>query len=313
MKRKTHLLRIVVSVYNEAESLLAIYEALDIVSKSIKIRYHCEFLFVDDGSTDSSLIILKLLHQHDRRVKYLHFSANFGHEAAMIAGIDHSTSATAVICLDADLQHPPSLIPTMLQAYENGHDIVHMVQADRRESLIKIVFSRIFYGLINLISDKSFDDNASDFFLISQRVAQLLHVKYREKSRFIRGLLQILGFSRSTILFNAPPRTQGNSKYNFYRLSALSLIAFTSFSRAPLHLSLIITIGMSFLSVVLLFCSIWLYIVSGIVSYQLLVVMGISIAFSLQFVVLSIMSEYIGHILVENKRRPIYLIESSEE
>ena len=189
-------LSIVVSVYNEEQALPLFYETIKPILEDLSWEY--ELLFVNDGSQDGSLKFLQELTLHESRVKLVSFSRNFGHEAAMIAGIDYS-SGDAIICMDADLQHPPECIPKILEKFEQGFEIVNMVRTKNESAgWFKNLASSAFYKVINVLSDVKFESNASDFFAISQRVAGVLRVNYREKVRFLRGYVQNVGFARTT-------------------------------------------------------------------------------------------------------------------
>ncbi|MDR1700143.1 MAG: glycosyltransferase family 2 protein, partial [Lachnoclostridium sp.] len=179
---------IVVSVYNEEKVLPVFYQEIKKVLDECQVDY--EIIFVNDGSEDESITILKGLVKTDNRVEVLDFSRNFGHEAAMIAGIDYSDS-DGVICMDADLQHPPECIPEILSRFREGYEIVSMVRTKNQDAgLIKRVTSKLFYKFLNAMSPVKFENNASDFFAISANVVEVLQQEYREKVRFLRGYVQ---------------------------------------------------------------------------------------------------------------------------
>lgn len=203
---------LVVSVYNEEAVLVKFYkEALPYLKNTGK-KY--EILFVNDGSIDSSRQILNDIAAGDKNVKVLHFSRNFGHEAAMIAGIDYA-DADALICMDADLQHPPSCIPMMIEKFDGGYDIISMIRTGNKSAgIIKNIASNGFYTVINILSDTKIEKSASDFFGISKRAAEILKKSYREKVRFLRGFVQNLGFNKTTLKYEAGIRAAGKSKYS---------------------------------------------------------------------------------------------------
>ena len=174
-------LSVVVSVYNEEEALDAFYNTTAPILADCGWNY--ELIFVNDGSTDGSLALLEEFAQKNRRVKVISFSRNFGHEAAMIAGIDHATG-DGVICMDADLQHPPKSIPEILSFFDQGYDVVTMIRKERKDGgLLKKITSKLFYKILNLLSPIQFEANASDFFAFTAPVAEVLKREYREKVR----------------------------------------------------------------------------------------------------------------------------------
>ena len=176
-------LSIIVSVYNEEDSLLPFYTQLEQELKTFPVD--AEILFVNDGSSDNSLAVLHQLRERDSRVRIISFSRNFGHEAAMLAGIDHC-SGDAAICMDADLQHPPACIHAMWEKYLEGFEIINMVRTDRDDGgWFRSITSRFFYSITNKMMRAKLEPNASDFFLISRRVIHILQNQYRERTRFI--------------------------------------------------------------------------------------------------------------------------------
>ena len=227
---------VVVSVYNEEEALPAFYQATEPVLADCGWNY--ELIFVNDGSTDGSLAILEGFARESRRVKVISFSRNFGHEAAMIAGIDHATG-DGVICMDADLQHPPESIPEILSCFDKGYDVVSMIRKERKDGgFLKKVTSKLFYKALNLLSPVRFEPNASDFFGFTAPVAQVLKTEYREKVRYLRGYVQSVGFSKTTLTYEAKSRVAGKSKYSLSKLMRFSATVICSFSDFPLKLGI---------------------------------------------------------------------------
>lgn len=301
---------IVVSVYNEEDVLLAFWEKLN--SILIDINYDKEIIFVNDGSVDNSKQILTTIASEDSHVKHISFSRNFGHEAAMLAGIDSSTG-DIVICLDSDLQHPPEKINDMINAYLDGYDIANMVRVERKDGgLYKRITSKLFYSILNKISPINFEQNASDFFMISKRVANILKTEYRERARFIRGFIQSVGFKKTTIEFVANARVGGESKYSFYKLLILSMSAIVSFSKMPLYLGLVMGVICSIFSLIVGIYSIVMKIIGNVPPGYTTTVVLISILFAVQFFLIGIIGVYIGYMFEENKKRPIYIIDEKD-
>ena len=298
-----NLLSVVVSVYNEEVVLKSFYKETKQVLDNIEWDY--ELLFVNDGSMDRSLEILSTLANEDTHVKFISFSRNFGHESAMIAGIDYS-SGDAIICMDADLQHPPECIPKILEKFE----IVNMVRTKNESAgWFKNLASSAFYKVINVLSDVKFESNASDFFAISQRVAGVLRVNYREKVRFLRGYVQNVGFARTTIQYEAGVRAAGESKYSIRKLFQFSVNTIVCFSNLPLKLGIYAGIMAALLGVAVMIYT--LFTRRGAPSGYATIVILICFMFAILFVIVGIIGEYIAILFTELKDRPIYIIEET--
>ena len=230
------LLSVVVSVYNEEQALPLFYQTAKPVLESLPWDY--EILFVNDGSQDGSLEFLRGLAEGDSHVKVIGFSRNFGHEAAMIAGLDYS-QGDGIVCMDADLQHPPECLKAITACFDEGYQVINMVRTKNEDAgLIKNVTSAAFYRLINAISDVHFEPNASDFFAVDKQVADVLRTSCREKVRFLRGYVQIIGFRKTTLPYEAKARVAGKSKYSLKKLFAFSVNTILCFSNMPLKLGI---------------------------------------------------------------------------
>lgn len=296
---------VVVSVYNEECVLNAFYEAFMDVFMKEEVDY--ELVFVNDGSTDSSQECIDAFTEHNLKVKSISFSRNFGHEAAMIAGIDYATG-DVVICMDCDLQHPPTEIPTMINSFKEqpAIDIITMVRLGDKTRR-----SWFFYKFLNSLSAYKLEPNASDFFLISKRVANILRHDYRERVRFLRGFIQIIGFKKLTLTYVAPPRCMGKSKYSLRKLFDLSITAIATLSKMPLKIGIYLGFLSGLISVILLIYSVVMKIVQNPVSGYTTIVVFLSLMFSIQFMILGIIGEYIGFLFDEQKKRPIYIIDKT--
>jgi dolichol-phosphate mannosyltransferase len=298
---------IVVSVYNEQEVLQIFYNELSKILTDNKLS--AEIIFVNDGSTDNSLNILKKISQNNSFIRIINFSRNYGHEAAMLAGIDNS-KGNAVICLDADLQHPPEKIPEMYKGFMSGFDIVNMIRDSREDGgIIKKITSKIFYKLINKIIKERLEPNSSDFFLISKRIANILKKDFRETTRFLRGYIQIIGFKKTTLNYIAPKRAAGESKYSIIKLFLFSISTLASFSKLPLRLGIVFGLIFAFFSLILGIYSIIMKFVGNPVSGYTTIIVFMSFMFSILLLIMGIIGEYIGYLFDENKKRPIYLID----
>ena len=282
------------------------YNALSETLADLQIDY--EIIFVNDGSTDESLSILKGIASADKRVKIIDFSRNFGHEAAMIAGIDHARGES-VICMDSDLQHPPEMISEMLQKKAEGFDVINMVRTDRKDAkLMQKINSKLFYKFVNSISSVKLTENASDFFLISQKVCKLLRNDFRERTRFLRGLIQLAGFRKTTIEFIAPKRVAGKSKYSFFKLLSLSFTAISSFSKVPLQLGIITGLIFSGISLILIFYSLIMWILGITIPGYTTLIIFMSAFAGIQLFVTGLIGQYISYVFEEVKGRPVYVV-----
>ena len=298
---------IIVSVYNEEEVLFEFYR--ETIKVLLLIDNPYEIIFVNDGSVDGSRGILFKIAKDDENVKVVHFSRNFGHEAAMIAGIDNA-SGDYLVCMDADLQHPPTLLPEMLRKFESGYDIINMVRTvNKSAGIIKNITSSMFYKVINRLSDIHLVSNASDFFGISKRVADVLRNNYREKTRFLRGYVQNVGFNTVNIEYEARKRYAGESKYSIKKLFRFSMNTIMTFSNLPLKLGIYAGSMAAFLAIIMIIYTIVSFIRVGTPSGYATTICLICFMFSVLFFIVGIIGEYLGLILSEIKDRPIYIVE----
>lgn len=305
MKKK---LSVVVSVYNEEAALEQFYKAAKEVLEAIDWDY--ELLFVNDGSLDGSGAVLRQLTEQDEKTKMIGFSRNFGHEAAMIAGIDYSTG-DAIVCMDADLQHPPECIFQIIKELEAGYEVISMVRTKNASvGWFKNMASKTFYRLINALSDVKFESNASDFFVITDRVADVLKKNYREKVRFLRGYVQNVGFKKTTIGYEAGVRVAGESKYSLRKLLTFSVNTILCFSNLPLKLGIYAGIFAATLGLLVMIYT--LITRNGAPSGYATIVVLICFMFSILFLIVGIIGEYIAILFSELKDRPIYVVAETE-
>lgn len=301
---------VVVSVYNEEQVIPLFWNELQrVIGSASALPYSYEIVMVNDGSTDKSADLLDEIAAKCAQVSVVHLSRNFGHEAAMLAGIENA-HGEAIICMDSDLQHPPCHIADMVQKHSEGYEVVTMVRNYRADGGIgKRFTSSLFYWVFNKLSKGQIEPNVSDYFMISKRVASIITTSYMERTRFLRGLIQSVGFKKISLPFVAPNRAAGTSKYSLRRLFFFSLSAIATFSHIPLRLGLAIGLlfgGFSF--AVAIYSIVMKFLGEPFSGYTTLVVL-ISIGFSLLFIVLGLIGEYIGLIFNEVKGRPIYIID----
>mgnify|MGYP001010450119 FL=1 len=298
---------IIVSVYNEEEVLFEFYR--ETIKVLLLIDNPYEIIFVNDGSTDGSRSTLFKLSRDDENVKVIHFSRNFGHEAAMIAGIDYA-SGDYIVCMDSDLQHPPTLLPEIIRKFDSGFDIINMVRTENKSAgILKNITSAGFYKVINKVSDMKLVSNASDFFGISKRVADILRNNYREKTRFLRGYVQNVGFNTTNIEYEARKRYAGESKYSIRKLFRFSMNTIMTFSNLPLKLGIYAGGMAAFLAIIMMIYTVVSFLRVGTPSGYATIICLICFMFSVLFFIVGIIGEYLGLILAEQKDRPLYIVE----
>lgn len=300
---------VIVSVYNEEQGLEKFYRETKGWLEKLPEDY--EILFVDDGSSDGSGEILRRLAEEDRdHVRVIAFSRNFGHEAAMTAGLDYA-AGDYLIFMDADLQHPPACIPEIMEQFREGCEIVSMVRTENRTAgLIKNITSDAFYRLINRMSDMHLEPGASDFFALDRRAAEVLRRNYREKVRFLRGYVQNIGFRKAALPYEAAPRVAGKSHYSLRKLWRFSVDTIICFSNLPLKLGIYAGLFSALLGVILILYT--LFTRGGAPSGYATIVILLCFMFAMLFVVVGIIGEYISVIFSELKDRPIYIIKDMQ-
>ncbi|MFR8033332.1 MAG: glycosyltransferase family 2 protein [Lachnospiraceae bacterium] len=299
---------VVVSVYNEELSLNQFYK------ESVPILEECswdyEIIFVNDGSIDKSYSILCELAEENKKVHVINFSRNFGHEAAMIAGIDYARG-DGIICMDADLQHPPASIPAIIQKFEEGYDVVSMIRSSRADGgMIKKITSSLFYKILNKMSPVKFENNASDFFALSRRVAEVLQKEYRERVRYLRGYVQSVGFNKTTLEYAARSRVAGESHYNLRKLLKFSMTTLCSFSDMPLKLGMYAGGFVGICGFLLMIYTIVCKIFFGTPGGYATIIVVLCFMFAILLMVIGVIGQYISVLFSEIKGRPIYVVES---
>ncbi len=297
---------IVVPVFNEEAVLPLLLPRLRTVMDSLPGG--AEAWFVDDGSDDGTAGILEEAHRADARVKLLRLSRNFGHAAAITAGLDEACG-DAVVLMDADLQDPPELIRQMVLLYREGYDVVHARRSGRREeSLFKRATAWLFYRLMGAVSERGLTADVGEFRLMSRDVIGALRV-LRERHRLVRGLVNWVGFRQTTLAFERPARARGATKFPVSKMVRLSFDAITSFSAAPLRLASILGV-LGFLAgagygVYAVYVG---YVLGlGVPGWTSLVILNILLS-GLVLICLGLVGEYVGRIFEEVKRRPLYIV-----
>lgn len=301
---------LIVPVYNEEENLLQLYER---VKKTMnKLGKNYEIIFIDDGSTDHTISLLFSLHEKDPRVKIIHFSRNFGHQAAVSAGLQHCSGDYTAI-LDADLQDPPEILPLFFSKLDEGYDTVYAVRKKRKESFIKRTAYSLFYKLLKTVASIDIPLDSGDFCVMKKKVVNALN-SLPERNRFIRGLRSWVGFKHIGIEYERSARYAGTSKYTLSKLFKLAFDGIFSFSYVPLQImfyagfgSLALSILGIFLAVYFKFFTSYYNRVPGFATTIILVMfMG-----GLQLFSIGIIGEYMRRMYDEIKQRPHYIIEST--
>ena len=297
---------IVVPVFNEAEVLPLLLPRLRQVMDDLPGG--AEVWLVDDGSRDRSTEIVEEAHAADPRVQLLQLSRNFGHAAAITAGLD-CARGSAVVLMDADLQDPPELIPRMVALYREGFDVVQARRSTRTgESVFKRASASLFYRLMGAVTDRGLAANVGEFRLMSREAVDAL-VRLRERHRLVRGLVSWVGFRQTTVDFERPARAAGTTKFPFSRMLRLSLDAMTSFSAVPLRLATLLGFAVLLAGAGYAAYAVYIGYVRGlgVPGWTSLVIVNIFFS-GVVLVCLGLIGEYVARIFEEVKRRPLYLV-----
>ena len=302
-------LGLVVPCFNEQDVLELFYTETIKVIASLSGQYACELVFVDDGSTDNTLNIMKGLAMKDPAVKYISFSRNFGKEAAMLAGMKYTVRFDYTAILDADLQHSPDLIPEMLRAVEEeGYDVAAAKRTDRTESGLTSKLSGMFYGLINAISDTKINNSAQDFRVMSKKVVEAV-LSLPENNRFSKGIFAWVGFNVKWIEHADRERAAGQTKWSFRKLLRYALDGIMGFTYLPLRISYYCSVLFGFITVLSLVYALVRKIVDP--AYSALPPLFLAAMFFIGAVillVLGILGAYLSRVYTEAKGRPAYII-----
>lgn len=320
------LITVLIPIYNEEKNLPELLftlkklsrgelhverapEKADDVSPDLQ-DYQWEFLFINDGSTDNSLEVLLREREEDKRIKVIDLSRNFGKENALLAGLDYA-KGDAVIIMDADLQHPPELIPEMVHYWETGDEDVYCKRANRdTDPLPRRILSNIFYRLLGSSSEIEMTPNAGDFRLLDRKVVDNLK-NLREVNRYTKGLYSWVGFRKKEIPFEVRERTHGKSSFNLFKLTNLAVEGITSFSVTPLRLATIVGFIVSLLALFyIIFIIIKTLAFGETVQGFPTLMCAILFLGGLQLIALGIIGEYIGKIYNETKNRGVYIVRS---
>lgn len=299
---------IIVPCYNEAEVIPRFYEAVTAATAAVE---DCVFsyLFIDDGSRDGTLDAIRTLADAHDNVRYLSFTRNFGKEPAMMAGLDFA-DGDAVLIMDADLQHPPALIPAMVAAWRAGYDDVCGKRTDRKdETFLKRTMTNLFYRSMQAVSRFTLQRDVGDFRLLDHRCVAALRL-LRENQRFTKGLFTWVGFKKKEIPFQVQPRAAGKTTWSYLALLSLAVEGITSFTTAPLRLTTVLGLIVSALALCYMVVVLIDALVYGdpVAGYPTLMTVLLFLG-GVQLLSLGIIGEYLGRVFTESKQRPCYLID----
>lgn len=300
---------IVVPVYREARNIQRLYARLNEVTAAAPPA-QWDYVFVNDGSPDDSLAILADLAERDSRVKVLDLSRNFGKEIALTAGVHNASWADAVICMDADLQHPPELIPTLVQEWQNGAEVVATIRVSiEKQPLLRRMGSLLYYWMMSRISGLDMVSQTTDYRLYDRKVVEAF-CQATERERMFRGIMDWMGFRKVYVPFRADARVEGEAGYSYAKLWSLAVNSITSFSLLPLRLTGYLGVLITTLSGGLLTWMLASYLISNEPGYTPLAIVVVANTFLIGIVLMAIgmVALYIGTIHTEVVNRPMYIV-----
>lgn len=296
---------IVIPVYNEASNIQALFTELTLVLSDLPYTY--EFIFVDDGSRDQSLLIIKQLAETHKHVYYIELSRNFGHQYALKAGLDLS-NGDCVISMDCDLQHPPEVIKSLVTKWEEGFDVVYTRRMeDKNLPWLKRKTSSMFYTILNRLSDLQLENGTADFRLMNRNVLNAFS-HLNESEFFIRGLIKWAGFRQVAIDYAPRERFSGDSKYNFKKMISFALRGITSFSVKPLQMIASLGMILFLISLILVPYALISFLIGRVVSGWTSLMISVIFFGSLQLLMMGIIGLYISKLVIQSKQRPLYFI-----
>ena len=300
---------IIIPVYCEGRGLFTLYDRLEAITKSFT-NYDWEYIFVNDGSSDDSLSIISQICDLNWSVKAIDLSRNFGKEIALSAGVLEAINSDAVICIDADLQHPPELIPQLVSLWESGADVVVTLRTESKNELfIRKIGSAVYYALMSSLSDLQLESKTTDFGLYDSKVIRAFSM-ITERQRVFRGIIDWMGFRRVCVEFTADERHHGDAKYSYAKLWRLAVNSITSFSLWPLRIAGYLGVAITSISSLIL---IWMLIdrlIGGKLAFTSLAIIVVANTFLMGIVLIAIglVALYIGNIHTEVINRPLYIV-----
>ncbi len=297
------LLSVIIPVFDEEKNIIPLYNEIN--------KYLLpgdELIYVDDGSLDNTFLEIQQLSFENNNIKCISLSRNFGHQNALMAGLQHA-KGDYIITMDGDLQHHPSLIPLMIEKLKEGYDIVITKRSkDNSSGTIKIIFSSIFYWFINSISDTHIEANASDFRAFNKKVLSNV-LLLQERELFLRGIFSWIGFKSTIIEFEALQRRNGKTKYSFGKMTKLALKGITSFSFKPLRIAILIGTIISLAAFTFGIFALVSYYKGATVPGWASTIIAIMFLGGTQLLAIGLLGEYIASLFIESKKRPLFLID----
>ena len=297
------MLSVVVPVFNEQLNIEKFYEEATKAIQNLDMDY--ELIFVDDGSKDTTPLILSRLTEQDDHVRALILARNFGHQLAITCGMDYA-QGDAIITMDGDMQHPPAMIPDLVQKWHEGFDVVQTVRKGTDDAgFLKRLTSKWYYILLNALSPVHITPGGSDFRLIDRRVLNTFRL-FREHDRFIRGMMGDIGYKQTTLDFIAPRRFAGKSKFSGRKMLHFALDGITAFSKTPLRISFYAGLLSGLLSIIMIIHTLYSHLTGTAAPGWTTTTIMVCLMGGLQLIFLGVIGEYIGRIFEEVKQRPLY-------
>lgn len=298
---------IIIPTYNEEEALPFLYERLNGIMDEM-IDYDFEVLFINDGSKDKSLEIIKSFREADQRYNYVDFSRNFGQEVAMAAGIDYATGDCAIF-MDADLQDPPELIPELVKYWEEGYDDVYARRRKRTgEGLLKKFTSKMYYIVLQKMTNVEIQRDTGNYRLIDRRCVNALR-EMSESERSLKSMFSWIGYKKKEVLFDRPPRVAGKTKWNYIKLFDLAINGITFFTTSPLRLAIYFAIPTFIvLGIYAIYVIAKCFVTHTMVQAFQAIILLILFFSGIQILLFGIVGEYLGRIFYETKNRPLYFV-----
>jgi dolichol-phosphate mannosyltransferase len=296
-------------IYNESGNIALLYSTMDKLLSTGQ-SYEYELIFINDGSHDDSLEQLVSLQKKDKRISVIDFSRNFGHQLAVTAGLDFA-KGEAVIIMDSDMQDPPEVSFDLLKKWEEGYEVVYAVRKSRKDTFFKKVTASMFYRLLQKLSDIDIPRNTGDFRLLDRKVVDELN-KFRERNRFLRGLVSYAGFKQTGVLFDRDERHSGETGYPLKKMLKFAMDGILGFSSVPLRLISQIGFGFSALSFLGILYAVMVKLLnpSHVVPGWTFIIIAILLVGGIQLIMLGVIGTYIGRMYSEIQARPLYIISS---
>jgi len=308
MNKNSKIISIVIPCYNEEGNIELLYTEIN----KFLFDYQVEYIFIDDNSKDKTVSIIENLSKINTNVKYISFSRNFGHQSALRAGLEYSTG-DCVISMDADLQHPPELLQTIVNKWKEGYDIVYTVRKDIENiSVFKKNTASFFYKLINSLSEIEIKQGSADFRLLDRRIVQVLIKDITEYHLFYRGLISWIGYKQIGVEYVPNKRFSGKSKYSVLKMLNLAIDGITSFSIRPLKLGIYLGLSLSIFSAFYaLYALIMSFFTSETIKGWTSILLSVLFIGGVNMILLGIIGEYIGKLFIQSKKRPYFLIKKT--